>query len=104
MEIASSTIISCQWCGVPSTLQEWDDISYKDCTSREMRRAYMHLSNERAFNKKYNKFYKCPNCGKWLKGCQLMVRSSDKNIASLGNEPVIDLSQVESVEEVLDEV
>ena len=82
-------MIKCQWCNGEKTLDEWDKNTYAQCTSREMRRLYMHLHETKAFRRDSGKFYKCPICGQWLKGSQLIVVSDDEKLKRLGGEPII---------------
>ncbi len=85
--------IKCQWCTKCSTLQEWDDNTYKECTSREMRRAYMKPDNPKAFKEATGKFYRCPKCGQWLKGSQLVIDTDNKELSRLGGQPILKFNQ-----------
>ena len=82
--------IRCGWCNRVSTLGEWNDLTYSKCTNREMKRAFTQLTNEKAFLRKSDTFYICPNCSKWSRGCQLsIVDTEDKRLRSLGGEPTM---------------
>ena len=95
MPLNEKTIIECQWCQLPSYLENWENTTYSACTSRDMRRAYMHLTEVKAFYHNSGKFYKCPNCSKWLKGSQLIVKSTDIKLSKLGREPIVALPKNE---------
>lgn len=89
MFIGNNEIVRCPRCGGESTLGEWDENSYKYCTSREMKRSYTHLNNSKAFEHKTEVFYNCPSCGHWSRGSQLRIISDDKKLARLGGESII---------------
>ena len=82
--------IICGWCDKKSSIETWEDTTYAECTSREQRRAYTSLYNEKAFLRKTDTFYKCPHCGMWSRGCQLTITDTDdEKLLKLGREPVI---------------
>ena len=82
--------VECPWCGETKTLGEWNDNTYKRCTSREMRRAFTPLTQERAFTRKADTFYLCVNCNRWSRGSQLkIVNTDDKKLLKLGGEPLV---------------
>ncbi len=91
--------IVCQWCAEESALEDWDQNTYSQCTNREMRRLYMSVADLKAYEKDSGKFYKCPKCGQWLKGSQLILISDDESIRKLGGEPIIQLTKREDNEE-----
>lgn len=63
--------VGCYWCSEVSTAENWNNATYSECTSREMRRAYTPIFNEKTFTESANTFYKCPLCGKWTRGSNL---------------------------------
>lgn len=82
--------IKCPRCNKESKLGEWNDITYKRCTNREMRRAFTQLTEERAFLRKSDTFYLCPKCKVWSRGSQLkIVNTTNEKLLRLGGEPVI---------------
>lgn len=85
--------IQCQWCGKEDTLKKWNDTTYEQCKNREMKRLYMSVTDTRAYAKNSGKFYKCPNCGQWLKGSQLIINSTNISLSKLGREPIIQLNK-----------
>ena len=88
--IPNDTNILCPWCECKCTLKDWNENTYKECKSREMRRKYTQLNNEKAFKRKTDTYYKCPVCGKWLRGSQLViVDTEDARLLRLGREPVV---------------
>ena len=83
--------IRCGWCDSKSTAEKWNENSYKECKSREMRRAYTDIYKYAAYRVGANTFYKCPACSSWSRGCQLaVVDTNDVKLLKLGRKPVID--------------
>lgn len=80
-------VVRCPVCERNSLLREWDELSYSKCTSREMRRAYKHLTDEKVFSKKVDIFFICPKCSNWSKGNQLAIQSEDPKLKRLGRQP-----------------
>ena len=91
----STEIVICPRCDKKSTLKEWDDNTFKECKSREMRRLYLHLNMEKAFKKSSDTFYLCPKCNNWSRGSQLIVDSNDKRLIKLGRQPVFEFVESE---------
>lgn len=84
--------IKCQWCGVYSTIDEANELTYSKCINREMKRAYTDLHKKKAFLRDTQAYYVCPNCGRWFKGSQWVIESDDPEISKLGGEPIISLN------------
>lgn len=88
--LSEDIMILCQWCGNKSTAKEWNDNTYAECKSREMRRKYTPIYKERTFKRGANTFYKCPSCGTWSRGSQLKIADmNNKDLLGLGGEPII---------------
>lgn len=82
--------IKCGWCSGKHKAEEWNELTYSECKSREMRRAYTEIYKESTFSKGADTYYKCPSCGTWSKGCQLsIVDTEDRRLLRLGGEPVL---------------
>lgn len=82
--------VKCSWCGKTSTLGDWNDTTYARCTNREMKRAFITLTDKKAFLRKTDSFYLCPCCGKWSRGSQLrIVNTNDVKLLKLGGESVL---------------
>lgn len=82
--------VKCSWCGDISTLGEWNDDTYSKCTNREMKRAFVPLTEKRAFVRKTDSFYICPKCKRWSRGSQLrIVHTDDKSLLKLGGESAL---------------
>lgn len=80
----------CPWCGHVHTIEEWDNETFLKCKNREMKRAYTHLYEEKAFFHKSNTFYICGYCKKWSRGSQLrIVNTTDEKLLKLGGEPIV---------------
>lgn len=87
--ISRNEKIRCGWCSAVNSLGEWNDLTYSKCTSRQMKRAFTQLTEEKAFLRKSDTFYLCPSCGKWSRGSQLSIIDSDNpKLMRLGGEPV----------------
>lgn len=82
--------VRCPWCYKVHTVEEWDNNTYAQCTNRQMKRAYTHLTNEKAFKRvsdTQDSFFLCPSCNKWSRGSQLaIVDTKDENLLKLGND------------------
>lgn len=90
----SDTKVKCGWCGEVSTVKEWDDTTFSECKSREMRRAYKHLYDEKSFYRQADTYYKCPKCQAWSRGSQLKITDTDdKRLLSLGGEPIFTVNK-----------
>lgn len=89
--IDKSEQIQCGWCGKSNTAENWNNNSKKECKSREMRRAYRDIFNEKVFVKgKKPAWYKCPHCSLWSKGSQLkIVNPTNPEHRRLGGEPIV---------------
>lgn len=84
--------VCCGWCDKASLARDWNDVTFKECKSREMRREYTPIFNEKAFLRQSNTFYKCPICGRWLRGCQLRIVETDNpHLLKLGGESIIQI-------------
>ena len=88
MALSKELEIVCGWCYSKSKLSEWDNKTFEQCTNREMKRAYVSLTNEKVFKKGSEKYYICPKCGKWLLGENLTIADS-KEHEDLGGELVV---------------
>lgn len=88
--LSRNLAVKCSWCGKDSTLGEWNDTTYARCTNREMKRAFVQLTDKRAFLRKTDSFYLCPICGKWSRGSQLrIIHTDDPMLLKLGGESVM---------------
>lgn len=81
--------VKCPRCSRVSSLGAWDDKTYGMCTSREMRRAFKSLTNEKSFKQSADTFYICPKCNSWSRGSQLIIESEDKELRKLGRQSVV---------------
>lgn len=79
-KIDDTSIVRCQWCGEDALASNWDDVSFKECTSREMRREYRSICEKFIWKAKADYYYKCPNCSMWSKADQLILLGKDKQI------------------------
>ena len=87
--ISREESVECPWCGNKEELGVWNDYTYMQCTSREMRRAFTELTREKAFTRKAKTFYLCIKCNKWVRGSQLWIVDTDNpELKKLGREPI----------------
>lgn len=63
--------IKCKHCNEPSLLVQWDLATKNKCITREQRRAYVSLEQEKAYNGRY--VYECPKCQRVTEGRHLRV-------------------------------
>ena len=87
--LPSNAEILCPSCGEVSKLEEWDNRTLRQCTSREMRRDYTSLCSSKAFSKEKRKWYICPKCETCSAGNTLRVEHSDTKISELGGDSPI---------------
>jgi len=92
--ISRNEDIRCAWCLKTAKLGIWNDNTFSKCLNREMKRAFTQLTSEKAFLRKSDTFYLCPNCERWSRGSQLkIVNTTDERLLSLGGEPVIQCTE-----------
>lgn len=90
--ISDDLNVICPWCGDDSTLKEWNDSSFEECLSRETRRSFVKLNEERVWKKESKNFYKCPCCNKWSRGNKLKIANANTNeLKELGGEPLFEV-------------
>lgn len=89
-DLNKDTKVKCGWCDKISTVEEWNDYTFSQCISREMRRAFTPLFKRKAFRRDSNTFYRCPKCDTWSRGSQLFIVDFDNSeLSELGGEPII---------------
>jgi DNA-directed RNA polymerase subunit RPC12/RpoP len=89
MDISKTEKVRCPRCFKTSNLGEWDDLTFKQCFTREMKRAYTKLTLKKAFKRESNTFYMCPKCKAWSRGCNLTITDTDDNeLKRLGGESI----------------
>ena len=90
IEISKDSKVKCQWCTGVDSAESWNTTTYNECTSREMRRAYKNIYIKSVWLKNSDHFYKCPNCGRWSRGSQLiLLDNNDSIVKGLGCQPVM---------------
>ena len=88
--------IRCPRCGKTSKLFRWDNATYSECDTDEMKELYTHLYEEKAFLRKTDAYYICPKCHNWSRGSQLkIIGSKDIKLNALGGEPIISFGALE---------
>lgn len=94
MSISRKEKVRCGWCYKSANLGDWNDLTYSKCYNREMKRAFIALTDVKAFSRKADTYYMCPNCGEWSRGSQLsIIETTDEKLKKLGNEYVIKLKK-----------
>lgn len=90
VEIKRQSLVQCPWCSDIEKAEVWNDGTYKECKSREMRRAFKPLFELQVWSKKSQHFYKCPSCGIWSRGNQLKLIDEEGNVVkSVGGQPIL---------------
>lgn len=80
--------IKCGWCSLESPIEKWEQNTFKECKTREMKRAYETIYDEKVFRGD-NYFYLCPECNTWSSGEQLRITGTkDKHLLQLGGKEV----------------
>ena len=90
--LSDDKLVKCPWCLDDRSLKEWNDATFAECRTREMRRAFRSLKNKSVWGKESKNFYKCPNCGNWSRGNKLRIISDNPELNTLGNEPLFEVS------------
>lgn len=87
-------IIECPSCKYKATVEEWDKASFSECTSREMKRAYLHLNMVDAFSSNKRHYYMCTGCKQWISGDSLRVyKNNMEKMESIGWKPVYRIAE-----------
>ena len=90
IQIKGTDKVRCQWCNTDTAAKEWNDITYSECITREMKRAFKPIFDIKVWGKGSDHFYKCPKCGMWSKGNQLLLIRPDGSVQrGLGGFPVM---------------
>ena len=77
--LGRNDIIECPLCGYKACTEQWDKVTYKECTNREMRRLYVPITSIKAFSSKKRSYYKCDECKQWICGESLRVFDNNMN-------------------------
>lgn len=90
VRISEDSKVKCQWCTATLEAKLWNENTFKQCSSREMRRAFKEIYRHSVWMKDSSFFYKCPNCGCWSRGSQLVLLDSKGEVVKgYGCEPVM---------------
>lgn len=82
--------VVCPWCKHRDTLKNWNESTFNACVTREQKRAFRSLKNNRVWSKDSDYFYVCPICGKWCRGNKLKAITNElKEIEELGGLPLV---------------
>lgn len=84
--------VICPWCEKEETVDKWDELSFKECVSREQRRAYKHLSDPKVWGVNSTNFFKCPLCGQWVRGNKLRLNTTDGELRKLGGQSLVEVN------------
>lgn len=91
--ISDKLLVKCPWCLSETQLKTWDDLTFKSCITRETRRAFRSLTNEKVWKKDSKNFYQCPNCSQWSRGNKLrIVNPENEDQKNLGGEALFEIS------------
>lgn len=90
IKVSLKDTVRCQWCQADALAKEWNDGTFAACTSRELRRDFRPITYSKAWKRNAEFYYKCPNCGAWSRGDQLLVIDKDgKPVRGIGGSPLI---------------
>lgn len=93
VEINKDSLVECQWCNIKSKAIEWNDLTFAQCFTREMKRAFRNIYDIKVWGNNSKNFYKCPNCGMWSRGNQLILfDEAGEKTRGLGGRPIIRLT------------
>ena len=96
IELTDELDVECPWCLDNGKLADWDKLTLEECNTREKRRAFISLKEEKVWKRGSKNFYKCPCCGRWTRGNKLtIVNSSNKELEILGREPLVEVVKSE---------
>lgn len=88
--VKENSQVKCQWCSGITDAKSWNAETFKQCSSREMKRAFKDIYNIQVWLKNSDNYYKCPKCGTWSRGNQLILLDNKGNIVrSVGNVPIM---------------
>lgn len=88
--IQQNELIECGWCKKESTAEEWQETTRTQLYTREQRRAFKKVEDEKIFKKGSKIYYLCPKCGLWIQGCQMkMTREEDGKTKTYGGQPIM---------------
>lgn len=73
IRIGVNDVIKCIHCNKISKVSDWDLKTFNECTSREMRREYISLTDNKAFKKTSDTWYMCPCCKEYNEGYKLKI-------------------------------
>ena len=97
--IDQNELIKCGWCDKESTAKEWQDTTYNACYTRQQRRAFRELKDEKQLRDDQKTYYLCPKCGLWEQGCQTtLVREVDGKLRVYGGKPVVRIIRNRDIE------
>lgn len=82
--------VKCPWCLSDFEAISWNDNTFKECRSREMRRVFRDIYNPQVWGRSSDHYYKCPSCGMWSKGNQLiLLDESGEPVKGMGGQPIV---------------
>lgn len=89
-DVSNDVILTCPKCGREATVKEWDDNTYRQCTTRQMRRDYISLTRKKAYKESSDTYYQCLFCNDWIEGWTFGTESEETNedidVSTLQNE------------------
>lgn len=78
-ELRLKGYIMCPLCKVENALSLWDASTHDQCDTREKRRAYVSLEEQKAYGRKSGLVFMCPHCTNYIDGYKLKpyIKSSE---------------------------
>lgn len=86
VEIKENMELVCPICGKVNTVKEWNNLSKKACTNRQMKRAYKELTSVKVYLHTSESYYQCPSCKRWSCGKYLKFETTNEELKKLGGE------------------
>lgn len=72
-QIPADAEIECPWCNKRAEATHWNNNTKASCLTREQRRAFKEIYDPKQWKSTTKSYYKCPNCGQWIKGNSLRL-------------------------------
>lgn len=85
-KINKETLVECSNCGNISSIEEWDNRTYKLCNNRASKRDFVSMENTKAFMVGSRIYYYCDCCMTWIHASTLKILS--KEYMNIGREKV----------------
>lgn len=90
IKINKESMIECPWCNCSNLAEKWNNLTFEQCTTREMRRAFKDIYNLKVWGSESKNFYICPECKMWIRGNQLiLLDDNNQRVKEIGGRAVM---------------